>query len=1002
MASKPRQHATLPVTSTQNTGTVSESVDVGVGVGVSGGGHDSKDNTQLSSQQRTTASMSVDMTTGDLEFLEPTVLKDGYLLKLSRDRKNWRRRWAVLKGDALFFYRRAESGAGHDTNFLGELEVAVPIAGARVLDWDREPVKDAPKWNNSSQCHECKSKFSFFTRRHHCRHCGSSFCHKHSSSSIEIPKFGLLEPVRVCDTCYTTVNAQLKKAKIATQKYRAKTLKGSNGTLAKKRFNLPSRVADRERGYLFALKTADDEVWLEASSKADSASWVSNIRMRQQASPRGFRGSIPTYYGAPLVPVAGAAVGSVSIPKDSDLKHSTADTLSTISDSQTDSSSTHLSTVSSIGSTHSAPHSPALQDDVPRAASRTIHRGLWHDFSPLTVEEWNVEDVTNWLAKIDLPQYQSIFLHNSIDGSMLLGLSDKDLLQACGITNDMHRRKIITKAHARQEAAMASINTPQRGPPHVHGRAADTDEDGDDDDDGDLYDAEVDHDPDAATLVRSPSKQSQQSAASHASSKHRRARTAHGIRIVADNDTDDDDVDVDADVDATLPRPPSSSSSVTPQHVRARTAIQLSTPSPSRDNNRGTWRAIDTRIGAVGQAVKHSKKDSMMSPSSTPSMAEFAFRVGERVAYLDAERGGRAVGIILSKIFTGVAGTDEGKFEVQVMSDGTSRVFSASELLKFRNYQVDFVKGKLIGKGGYGRVFNGLNKTDGRLIAVKEMNLTQSNAKSAKRKYEVQASTDIGELTPEISLMQMLDHPNIVKFLGSHVDEKECKLYIYMEKISGGSLKSLLSNYGPLPEAVVQTYTRQILHGLVYLHDNGIVHRDIKGCNVLITTDGVAKLADFGVSKKVNSDDLKELSRVTKPDKDNEDVDPETAARNKRRHDKIRRHLQGTNLQTMIGSPYWMAPEVVRQAGYGRKADVWSVGCTVIEMASGTNPWHGYNQIAACFMIGESGKIPEIPEHLSPLCQDFLRKCLIRDKNMRPSSHEMLQHDWLNTDLLDQ
>eukprot|EP01006_Ploeotia_vitrea_P034696 TRINITY_DN65790_c13_g2_i1.p2 TRINITY_DN65790_c13_g2~~TRINITY_DN65790_c13_g2_i1.p2 ORF type:complete len:163 (-),score=83.85 TRINITY_DN65790_c13_g2_i1:62-484(-) len=110
---------------------------------------------------------------------------------------------------------------------------------------------------------------------------------------------------------------------------------------------------------------------------------------------------------------------------------------------------------------------------------------------------------------------------------------------------------------------------------------------------------------------------------------------------------------------------------------------------------------------------------------------------------------------------------------------------------------------------------------------------------------------------------------------------------------------------------------------------------------------------------------------------------------------KIKQKLQATNLQTMIGSPYWMAPEVVRQAGYGRKADIWSLGCTVIEMATAQSPWHEYNPIAACFAIGESDKLPDIPDSLSDSCKDFIKLCLQRDKDKRPTATQLIHHEWL-------
>jgi serine/threonine protein kinase len=145
-------------------------------------------------------------------------------------------------------------------------------------------------------------------------------------------------------------------------------------------------------------------------------------------------------------------------------------------------------------------------------------------------------------------------------------------------------------------------------------------------------------------------------------------------------------------------------------------------------------------------------------------------------------------------------------------------------------------------------VYNGLNTKDGRIIAIKEMELNVLKKKSVQKTNEVRHQ--IGEVTSEIELMQSLSHENIVKFLGSELDIKGKKLYIFMEKVSGGSIKDMLDMYGSLPEAVIVKYIRQTLSGLVYLHRNHVVHRDLKCGNLLITTEGIVKLSDFGVSKK--------------------------------------------------------------------------------------------------------------------------------------------------------
>jgi serine/threonine protein kinase len=216
--------------------------------------------------------------------------------------------------------------------------------------------------------------------------------------------------------------------------------------------------------------------------------------------------------------------------------------------------------------------------------------------------------------------------------------------------------------------------------------------------------------------------------------------------------------------------------------------------------------------------------------------------------------------------------------------------------------------------------------------------------------------------------MQSLAHPNIIKFLGSEVDVKNRKLYIFMEKVSGGSVKDMLETYGPLPEPVMAKYIRQTLHGLVYLHNNHVIHRDLKCGNLLITTEGVVKVSDFGVSKKFGRD------TVTV-------------------QDKIKMNENTT--QTAIGSPYWMAPEVVTHSGYGRKADIWSLGCCIIEMATAKTPWDGMSPMAACFQIGEGNSLPATPTTLSENARDFLSLCLQRDPTKRPTAEELLSHKWV-------
>ncbi|XP_023006461.1 mitogen-activated protein kinase kinase kinase NPK1 isoform X2 [Cucurbita maxima] len=262
-------------------------------------------------------------------------------------------------------------------------------------------------------------------------------------------------------------------------------------------------------------------------------------------------------------------------------------------------------------------------------------------------------------------------------------------------------------------------------------------------------------------------------------------------------------------------------------------------------------------------------------------------------------------------------------------------------------------KGELIGCGAFGRVYMGMNLDSGELIAIKQVSIAANSASREK------AQAHIRELEEEVKLLKNLSHPNIVRYLGTA--REESSLNILLEFVPGGSISSLLGKFGSFPESVMKTYTKQLLLGLEYLHKNGIMHRDIKGANILVDNKGCIKLADFGASKKVV-----ELATIN-------------------------------GAKSMKGTPYWMAPEVILQTGHSFSADIWSVGCTVIEMATGKPPWsQQYQEVAALFHIGNTKSHPPIPEHLSAEAKDFLLKCLQEEPNSRPTASDLLQHPFVS------
>ncbi|TKY60638.1 Mitogen-activated protein kinase kinase kinase YODA [Spatholobus suberectus] len=261
-------------------------------------------------------------------------------------------------------------------------------------------------------------------------------------------------------------------------------------------------------------------------------------------------------------------------------------------------------------------------------------------------------------------------------------------------------------------------------------------------------------------------------------------------------------------------------------------------------------------------------------------------------------------------------------------------------------------KGQLLGRGTFGHVYLGFNRESGEMCAMKEVTLFSDDAKS---------SESAQQLGQEIALLSQLRHPNIVQYYGSEtVDDK---LYVYLEYVSGGSIYKLVQEYGQLGEIAIRNYTRQILLGLAYLHAKNTVHRDIKGANILVDPSGRIKLADFGMAK----------------------------------------HISGPSCPfSFKGSPYWMAPEVIKNSsGCNLAVDIWSLGCTVLEMATTKPPWSQYEGVAAMFKIGNSKELPTIPDHLSEDGKDFVRLCLQRNPLNRPSAAQLLEHPFVKNAMLE-
>lgn len=273
-----------------------------------------------------------------------------------------------------------------------------------------------------------------------------------------------------------------------------------------------------------------------------------------------------------------------------------------------------------------------------------------------------------------------------------------------------------------------------------------------------------------------------------------------------------------------------------------------------------------------------------------------------------------------------------------------SRQSTTAHFHKSKTLDNKYIIGDEIGKGAYGRVHKGLDLENGDFVAIKQVSL------------ENIPQEDLNIIMQEIDLLKNLNHKNIVKYLGSL--KTKTHLHIILEYVENGSLANIIkpNKFGPFPESLVAVYIAQVLEGLVYLHEQGVIHRDIKGANILTTKEGLVKLADFGVATKLNEADL--------------------------------------NTHSVVGTPYWMAPEVIEMSGVCAASDIWSVGCTVIELLTCVPPYYDLQPMPALFRIVQDVQ-PPIPEGLSPDITDFLRQCFKKDAMQRPDAKTLLSHPWI-------
>ena len=251
-----------------------------------------------------------------------------------------------------------------------------------------------------------------------------------------------------------------------------------------------------------------------------------------------------------------------------------------------------------------------------------------------------------------------------------------------------------------------------------------------------------------------------------------------------------------------------------------------------------------------------------------------------------------------------------------------------------------------IGAGGYGTVYSYTSKDTGFMIAVKRVDLGFQNDKLEKQ---------VDALKQEIKILRRLRHRHIVRYYKMLQDKNSVSLLI--EYVKGGTIYDLISKQGALNENEISQYCQQILQGLAYLHKKKIVHRDVKCANILLD-NYICKLADFGLSKE----DIRSMS----------------------------------GCKTDCGTIYWQSPESLRGQKYGYKSDIWSFGCTVLEMLNTEPPYRELNRFAALYKIANEGLNPSFPPNTSNNCATFITVCVQKKPQNRPSAKSLLNYKFIS------
>ncbi|CAH2247634.1 traf2 and NCK-interacting kinase isoform X5 [Pelobates cultripes] len=287
-------------------------------------------------------------------------------------------------------------------------------------------------------------------------------------------------------------------------------------------------------------------------------------------------------------------------------------------------------------------------------------------------------------------------------------------------------------------------------------------------------------------------------------------------------------------------------------------------------------------------------------------------------------------------------------------SDSPARSLDEIDLSALRDPAGIFELVELVGNGTYGQVYKGRHVKTGQLAAIKVMDVTGDEEEEIKQEINM--------------LKKYSHHRNIATYYGAFIKKNppgmDDQLWLVMEFCGAGSVTDLIKNTkgNTLKEEWIAYICREILRGLSHLHQHKVIHRDIKGQNVLLTENAEVKLVDFGVSAQ---------------------LDRTVGRRN-----------------TFIGTPYWMAPEVIAcdenpDATYDFKSDLWSLGITAIEMAEGAPPLCDMHPMRALFLIPRNPAPRLKSKKWSKKFQSFIESCLVKNHGQRPSTEQLMKHPFI-------